>query len=305
MHPSPTILIPRGLPLLLCSNDKRQLRRMVCVFIHLKALYKEGRFKFTERELLHITATVGFKATHTKTIKAWLYRLDQKQLIKKQEGCIYLANWETLLELLQLPKKRYYEFTLSATQTVEDVLFQLAWQAEKQHFENCQQANVKADAQLQYHLKSVSDKLSATALHQCQLDMFCNLPPGTFDGEFEWLLLYASKKGRKFLYKADTHISIQHLSQRFGYAGANGFCYRKKKLQQAGLIAVTRREYEVRKSFRTSGIARQTGIGTFFYDRSTGTQKLRLVDAVEFIKPGLSITGTTQSTGAQPANQAA
>jgi len=292
--------------LYLAANEHRHQRRMICTWLHAKAIYTEGRFKQDKQTLQQLQQQLGFKGTHIKTINKWIHEWIKHKLATVKDNCIYLADWKEFNKLYQLDgRKKVYEFTLSHTQTVEIVLDEFFWQTEKQFFEQSQRANVANDALLRDHLTSVSDRIDHEALHRYQRDMFCSLPPGTFDYDHEWFMLYAKKKERKYYYKADTHLSVEHMSNRLGYARKNGFCYRKKRLIKANLIVVNVREYEVKKSYRTTTVKRDTGIGTFFYDRSTGTQKLRIVDEVLFLSPGLAAPCSVPEQGAQAAKKAA
>lgn len=300
MLSSPTILIPTQLPAVACMRGNTHLLKMACVFLAIKALYPEGRFKWCKAELWKVAELTRY--TSLKGLENWLVRLEEKGLAqRKKDGCYYIGTWKQFLEVYNLPRKRYYEIQLADNQSLDNVLFEKFWEQEEAYFEKCQEYNIEHDAIVQDTLTSVfGDPHKLWWIHQGQLDLFCNIPPGTIDNEHEWLLLYASKKGRKFYFKADTHISVQHLSTRMGYKHKNGFCYRKKKLQQQGLITVRRREFEVKKSFRTNGVARDTGIGTFFVESSSRTQKLRMVDEVKFLRPGLSNAGASgDSSGTQ------
>ncbi len=265
------------------------MRKQLAALFHLKALHPDGRFKYSLQYLQELAQALGLKTGKT-LLEARLVPLEKMQLVERKDGCIYLAPWDAILQKLNLPKKQYERYELNPAypqQTVELLMLQKFWREEKARFEKSLRARINKDAPLQLLLKSVcSSTLDRGQIAYSQLQAYCNYAPGeVMDEDSEYLLLYAHTDERKYYIKGDTHVSTQHLSTRLGYSGKNGFCHYKKKLQEAGLIVVKVREYEIKKGCRTTANKRMASIGTFFFDPTTRTQKLRMVDAVEFLRP--------------------
>ena len=293
---SVNLIIPKGLPLLLCQN--RQLRNDISVLLELKALHPDGRFKWDIPTLDHEARLCGWKgktAPH-KSLKACLYRLEQLKLCirkgKGNEDALYLCTWPELLTHFGLSGKvnKYTCYIFPRTnKKVKLLMIEFFMQEERDRFRAARDSKLNRDFELQQAAQSVCSRdLRNDEIARGQLRLFCDHRFGEVESEAEYLLLYARAAKGRFYYKADSHISTQHYSKRLGYKNKNGFCY-YKKLMTAGYINVTRREEVVQKGIRTNLEQRSPCIGTFFRDSKTKQNKLRMVDAIEFMAPGIAI----------------
>lgn len=259
------------------------IRKQVACLLHLKALFPDGRFNSSKGHLQTIATQLGYKCVET-LIRARLVPLEHVGLIKCDGQTVFLATWQQIRAYFSISGKSYEKIYLKPDQNLEAAIMAMYIIEQKRRFQQAQDFNVKKDSFLREQILSVCSTTNRDAVAYCQRNLFCNPEEGTFDNEAEWLLLYARKKSGRFYYKADTEISVQHLSKLLGYAGKNGFCYWKKKAVEQGFLQQIRREYTIRKGIRTDKTYRSTSIGTFFFDHSTNTQKLRMVDKLLFIK---------------------
>ncbi len=296
------LLIPIQLVPLIEGNFP--LRRITSTLLLLKALYPEGRFIREKKTIYQAANACGFESS--RGFMNHIEDLVKEGLVtyREQHGHRYaeFASWEVIKKKFGYEKNyfRVYEVEQIDTRDVLNLILKIAWQKTRESFEKAIRAKIKGNADLRLMLETVCGSSSLEAIHRCQLSLFCEgnatLPLDSEDALYAaYLLVHGmvdpstaandGNKAERFFIKGDTHVSTGYMSVKLGYKNRNGMCYRKKQWLEEGAIIVTRREYEITKSLRSTTQARKTGIGNTYYDPRIKRLVLRLNDAIEFLDP--------------------
>lgn len=260
------VRIPKGLGLALANN--RKMRKALDSWLVMKEL-ANGCISLRDFDNVAEACKIS-----PKTLERRLCVLSEEGLCEIKHGNIYLASYRKLAEYCELPfHDRYYYWVYDElSPKIEYVLVQKAIYEKKKECKNAWHFKINANPGLELELRKIANGVAPDKVLYNQLWSYAE--PNTFSISDQAAL-------DPHLHRADFELSYKRYSEIFGFASKGAFAYRKRQLQQLGLIEVNKRSVELNRANKTTELSRETKLGTHKWFRPVKQLVLVLPDELK------------------------
>lgn len=263
------VRIPKNLAMML-AGEKAAARKLAETILMLKAFKPGGTI--TDKELVEFATVCQLS---TKTIERRFSGLEDLGLLKRIGKCYNIASWRTIGQLYAYPyADRFYYWHYDANSPrIEYVLLQKSIYEKKKECERTWTFKINRIHEFSTSLKEVASSLKADVVLYNQLA--CYATNGhAYEGRDQYVLDATYQR-------ADFNVNYQTISKLFGLHSKGGAAYRKRQLEDLGLIKVHKRQYECNKARKTTKEQRETRLGTAAYFRPLKSVVLTMPDDIQ------------------------
>lgn len=285
--------IPKELPEALVQPQERKLLRPVLALIHLKALYKHGRF--TDNAQGRATAAAQLRIS-VKQFGRYLTALQAEGLVNRPgNNAIQFASWTDIALRFKCSATKYHLVPVMERErgykqpekwrTTNAIDFLIL----KNKVNECQRAyfyKLSRVPGLEDEIKQAAGSLSPEAILRAQIECF-KTEGQSCDYDYRYQLM---------LNRADFAVGVNRYGKLFGLT-PQAISYKKKKLAALGLLTIEKRQIEL-EGHRTRQ-SRVTDLGQVPYSRKARKPVLNMPDRLEFFSLSFSFNQTVEKQKAK------
>jgi len=265
------IKLPRNLSFKICSD--KSLKKAMSLYLYLVTVNCNGAITMDTAQISH--AAYWLKVT-TRTIQNWIKLAEQNGLIIKEGRYVTPISFIKMKEVYDVLHTGFYTIKLGKVK-IEYILDLKCMEEQHLRCKTAYELKAGSNNSLQELITRLKLTNSNSDLINCQRFDYCTGQNELKLTDAERLILYAANP--------DFETGIKRYHKIFGYKGTSGFCYKKRKLKEMGMIEVKKRKFTIPANsmpHMTTQLKRDTLLGHHKYFKQDGTLNLFLADKISF-----------------------